>query len=208
MKNTSIKSLILISLVFVLTACGGDSGKKTSNISQNRGQVNGNFFQNGQVNQNGQFDPNLGGVNTLNPDLVTVGALQTPRAAGRSSFPNADLLLEFDRETNGQVFAQGALALSDSFGISFPNFNCTLPVGDYLISTQTPGRQLSKDHHYGQITISATGPVSFTAVITNALASQIQNQWFLHTFMDIQTVGGQSCTGFGFPLQLSFGIAL
>lgn len=201
MKNATLKTLILMGLVLALTACG-DSGKKKASRSNNAPGLTS-----GQVLPGGNGTATGFGSGSVDPSLVTVGALITPISVGTSTFPQADLALSFERETNGSVYAEGTLNLVNGYaGISLSNLNCSLPAGNYSITTQTPGQQISKDHHYGNIVISATGPVSFTALMPNVLASEFPNQWLLYALMDLQTVSGQNCAGFGFPLRMSFGI--
>lgn len=184
MKNV----VILLSVLFMMTACGGDSGGKATSTNL-AGTSNGGIPISGG---NGS----VGGGSTQTPTAPGV----TPYSRSVNTALRSELYLEFNMDASGQVAAFGDLDMSQQAGFG----NCVLPMGSYDISTSSTGIQGSRVHNYRQITLSAIGPVSFTALLESSLSLQNQNgEWVMLAQLKVQSVGGSPCN-----VSLSFGMPL
>lgn len=115
----------------------------------------------------------------------------TPYSYGQSTYPAGGIGLEYNVDANARVFAEGDMELDHDFGYG----NCQILKGKYVLSTQNAGQQKTMVHHYGGITLSATGPKALVFTITNVLAVENQNgRWVQKVDIDLVSVGGQACS--------------
>ncbi len=179
--------VILLTAVMFFSGCSSSSGGGKAN-STNPVGTNRNVAP-------GRVDPGRGSTTT-----PTVSGV-TPYAYGENRvFPVGAIELGFDTSVSGDVYAEGEIRLQSQSG----SLNCVIPVGTYDILTSIPGREKATVHNYGGITLSATGPVLFTAVLENSLSRQNPNgEWVMHAVLKIQSVGGATCSN---PMTMSFGM--
>lgn len=179
MKN----AIILLSVLFMITGCGGSGGDKATSTTP-AGTTTGVAITGATGS-------------TVTPTTSGV----TPYSRGVNNQYRSELFLEFHKNSSGQVTASGDLELSQQVGFG----SCILPLGSYDILTTSPGNQGSRVHNYSGITLSATGPQSFTALVENSLSLQNPNgEWVLFAVLKVQSVGGVSCDvglSFGMPLS-------
>ncbi len=178
---------MIIATLFLMTACGGDSGGGASTTSPGTGSLSGS-------NTPSSIGTNPG--STITPG--TSG--YTPYSKGVSESLRSALYLEFQKDSSGFVTAFGDLEMSQQIGFG----SCTLPVGDYDIITSNPGREGIRVHNYNDLILDAVGPVSFQAHLENSLSIQNQNgEWVMYAVLKVQSVGGAQCN-----LPLSFSMPL
>ncbi len=185
------KVIILLTTVVFLSGCSESSDDRIVSlnpIDSNRRPVIGT-------------PPNrTGGGSTTVP--ATPGF--TPSAYGENTlFPESDIQLAFQTNANGQVFSEGEIRLYEGSGY----LGCILPAGTYTLVTSIPGNEKPTVHNFGGITLSATGPVLFTAVLENSLSRQNPDgEWVMHADLKVKSVGGVSCSNSG--ISLSFGMPI
>ncbi len=186
--------IILLVAVMFLSGCGESSGEKV--VSTNPVDSSGRPIE--KAPDNGRNDESI---------LTPVGLDVTPLAYGESLiFPEAQIQLGFQVGING-VFSQGEIRLLETFGY----LNCELPVGTYTLITSIPGQKIITPgysepivHNYGGVTLSATGPVLFTAVLTRSLSRQNPNgEWVMDAELKLKSVKGATCSN---PIPISFGM--
>ncbi|MGH1469282.1 MAG: hypothetical protein ACRBBP_10465 [Bdellovibrionales bacterium] len=178
--------IILLTAAMVFTGCSSSSGGKSS--TTNPVDPNSGTTQPGRVGGSGS---------TTTPTTPGV----TPYAYGENRvFPVGAIELAFDTSTNGGVYSEGEMRLQSQAG----SLNCVVPVGTYELLTSLPGTEKVVVHNYGGITLSATGPVLFTALLENSLSRQNPDgEWVMHAVLKVQSVGGVTCSN---PVPLSFGM--
>lgn len=178
--------VILLTAVMFFSGCSSSSGGKAN--STNPVSPNGKNVTPGRTHTGSTVTPTTPGV--------------TPYAYGENRFfPVGAIELGFDTSTNGSVYSEGEIRLQSKFETS----NCLIPAGTYELLTSIPGIQKSTTvHHYGGVTLSATGPVLFTAVLENSLSRQNPDgEWVMDARLRPQSVGGVTCSN---PVLISFGM--